>query len=127
MLTMNKHLRSYIIFIMIAGMMTNALGWAFSGEVFAHELDHEHPILSLDPMAHLEAHQHDSEKDSSQLDAATHLCLHASGQYQPFYFTAPLLVPASISTAILAVFISDFIPNSISEPLLRPPKENHTS
>ncbi len=108
---------------MLSGMMTNAFGWAFSGEVFAHELDHEHPILSLDPMAHLKAHQHDSEKDSSQLDAATHLCLHASGQYQPFYFTAPLLVPSSVSSATLAVFISDFIPDSVSEPPLRPPKE----
>jgi hypothetical protein len=120
---MNKYLRSYIIFIIFAGMMTNAFGWAFSGEVFAHELDHEHPILSLDPVTHLEAHQHDSEKDSSQLDAAIHLCLHASGQYQPFYFTAPLLVPASLSTTTSAVFISDFIPDSISEPLLRPPKQ----
>jgi len=120
---MNKYLRNYIIFIMLAGVITNAFGWAFSGEVFAHELDHEHPILSLDPMAHLQAHQHDSEKDSSQLDAATHLCLHASGQYQPFYFTTPPLVPASISSATLAVFIFDFIPDSVSEPPLRPPKE----
>ena len=104
-------------------MMTNAFGWAFSGEVFAHELDHEHPILSLDPVTHLEAHQHDSEKDSSQLDAAIHLCLHASGQYQPFYFTAALLVPASVSTTISAAFISYFIPDPISEPLLHPPKK----
>ena len=108
-------------------MMTNAFGWAFSGEVFAHELDHEHPILSLDPMAHLNAHQHDSDKDSSQLDAATHLCLHASGQYQPFYFTAPLLVPASISSTTLVIFISDFIPDSVSEPPLRPPKKTFIS
>lgn len=112
---------------MFASMMTNAFGWAFSGEVFAHELDHEHAILSLDPMAHLKAHQHDSDKNSSQLDAATHLCLHASGQYQPFYFTAPLLVPASVSSDTLAVFISDFIPDSVSEPPLRPPKETFIS
>jgi len=115
------------MFLMLASMLANAFGSAFNGEVFAHELDHEHAILSLNPTAHLQAHQHDSEKDSSQLDAATHLCLHASGQYQPFYFTAPLLVPASVSTAILAVFISDFIPDSISEPLLRPPRNPFTS
>ena len=107
---------------MLAGVITNAFGWAFSGEVFAHELDHEHPILSLDPMAHLKAHQHDSDKDSSQLDAATHLCLHASGQYQPLYFTAPLFVPTSVSSDALTVFISGFIPDSVSEPPLRPPK-----
>jgi hypothetical protein len=120
---MNKFIRSYIMFMMLTSMLTNAFGWAFSGEVFAHELDHEHPILSLDPTVHLKAHQHDSDKDSSQLDAATHLCLHASGQYQPFYFTALLLVPSSVSSDILTVFISDFIPDSVSEPPLRPPKE----
>jgi hypothetical protein len=124
---MNKFIRSYIMFMMLASMLTNAFGWAFSGEVFAHELDHEHPILSLDPTVHLKAHQHDSDKDSSQLDAATHLCLHASGQYQPFYFTALLLVPASVSSDILTVFISDFIPDSISEPPLRPPKNTFIS
>lgn len=107
---------------MLASMMTNAFSWSFSGEVFAHELDHEHPILSLDPIDHLKAHQHDSDKDSSQLDAATHLCLHASGQYQPLYFTAPLFVPTSVSSDTLTVFISGFIPDSVSEPPLRPPK-----
>ncbi|TFH11390.1 MAG: hypothetical protein E4H07_04340 [Nitrosomonadales bacterium] len=122
-----KYLRSYIIFMMLVSVLTNAFGWAFSGEVFAHELDHEHPILSLDPMLHLKAHQHDSDKDSSQLDAATHLCLHASGQYQPFYFTALLLVPASVRADILAVFISDFILDSISKPPLRPPKDTFAS
>ncbi|MEE8289482.1 MAG: hypothetical protein V3R25_08730 [Nitrosomonadaceae bacterium] len=124
---MTKYLRSYIMFMMLASMLTNAFGWAFSGEVFAHELDHEHPILSLDPTAHLKAHQHDADKDSSQLDAATHLCLHASGQYQPFYFTALLLVPASTRSDVLAVFISDFIPDSISDPPLRPPRNTITS
>jgi hypothetical protein len=119
---MTKYLRNYIVFMMLTSMLTNAFGWAFSGEVFAHELDHEHPILSLDPTIHLRAHQHDTNKDSSQLDAATHLCLHASGQYQPFYFTDLILVPASVSLNTLAIFISDFIPDSISDPPLRPPR-----
>ncbi len=119
---MMKYLSNYIVLVMFTSMLTNAFGWAFSGEVFAHELDHEHPILSLDPTVHLKAHQHDTNKDSSQLDAATHLCLHASGQYQPFYFTDLILVPASVSSNTLAIFISDFIPDSISDPPLRPPR-----
>lgn len=119
-----KYFRNYIVLVMFTSMLTNAFGWAFSGEVFAHELDHEHLILSLDPTAHLEAHQHDTNKDSSQLDAATHLCLHASGQYQPFYFTDLILVPSSVSSNTLAIFISNFIPDSISDPPLRPPR-NH--
>lgn len=119
---MMKYLRNYIVLVMFTSMLTNAFGWAFSGEVFAHELDHEHPILSLDPIVHLKAHQHDTNKDSSQLDAATHLCLHASGQYQPFYFTDLILIPAPVSSNTLAIFISDFIPDSISDPPLRPPR-----
>ncbi len=115
------------MFVMFASILTNAFGWAFSGEVFAHELDHEHAILSLDPTAHLKAHQHDASKDSSQLDSAIHLCLHASGQYQPFYFTALILVPASTSSDVLAVFISDFIPESISDPPFRPPRNTFIS
>ena len=92
-----------------------------------YELDHDHLILSLDPAAHLEAHQHDADKDSSQLDAATHLCLHASGQYQPFYFTDLIVVPASVRSNDLAIFILEFIPDSISDPPLRPPRNTFVS
>ncbi|MDE2365841.1 MAG: hypothetical protein KGM95_02785 [Betaproteobacteria bacterium] len=103
-------------------MLTNAFGWAFNGEVFAHELDHEHHVLSLDPTAHLEAHQHAVSNGDGHLDAATHLCLHAAGQYQPFFFTAPLLVPASVGMDVLAVFVSSTAPESVPDSPLHPPK-----
>ena len=56
---MNKrrHIHS-VMLVLFVSMLTNAFSWAFNGEVFAHELDHEHHVLSLDPAAHLEAHQH---------------------------------------------------------------------
>lgn len=91
---MSKRRHVYaMMFALLVSMLTNAFGWAFNGEVFAHELDHEHHVLSLDPAAHLEAHQNAVATDEGHLDAATHLCLHAAGQYQPFFFTAPPLVP----------------------------------
>ena len=68
-----------VMLILFVTMLTNAFSWAFNGEVFAHELDHEHHVLSPDPTAHLEAHQHAATNDDGHLDAATHLCLHAAG------------------------------------------------
>jgi hypothetical protein len=120
---MNKRRHIYpVMFVLFVSMMTNAFSWAFNGEVFAHELDHEHHVLSLDPAAHLEAHQQAVLNDDDHLDAATHMCLHAAGQYQPFFFTAPLVVPAAIGMEVLALFVSDIIPESIPDSPLHPPR-----
>ncbi|HEX8875065.1 MAG TPA: hypothetical protein VF780_10600 [Nitrosospira sp.] len=120
---MNRRRHIYsVVFALLFSMLTNAFGWAFNGEVFAHELDHEHHVLSLDPTAHLEAHQHAAINDEGHLDAATHLCLHAAGQYQPFFFTAPLLVPASAGAEVLSAFISIAISESVPDSPLHPPR-----
>jgi hypothetical protein len=119
---MNRpHTRSIIVMLFVC-MMTNAFSWAFNGEVFAHELDHEHHVLSPDPAAHLEAHQHALTNDEGHLDAATHLCLHAAGQYQPFFFIGPLIVPASTGMEVRAAFVFVAIPESIPDSPLRPPR-----
>ncbi|MDN5881218.1 MAG: hypothetical protein L0H37_02490 [Nitrosospira sp.] len=123
---MNKRCRSRHIYtvmlVLLASMLTNAFGWAFNGEVFAHELDHEHHVLSSDPAAHLEAHQRAVFNDETHPDAATHLCLHAAGQYLPFFFTAAPLVPASVGTEILTGFVSVTVPESIPDSPLHPPR-----
>lgn len=111
-----------VMLILFVTMLTNAFSWAFNGEVFAHELDHEHHVLSPDPTAHLEAHQHAATNDDGHLDAATHLCLHAAGQYQPFFFTPPLIVPASTGMEVLAIFVSAIIPDSVLDLPLHPPR-----
>ncbi len=120
---MGKHRHIYtVMLVLVLSMMANAFGWAFNGEVFAHELDHEHHMLSLDPAAHLEAHQHASINDDGHLDSATHLCLHAAGQYQPFFFTAPLVVPTVAGTDMPIVFIADTLPESVLDSPLHPPR-----
>jgi hypothetical protein len=116
-----RHIHA-VMLVLFVTMMTNAFSWAFNGEVFAHELDHEHHVLSLDPTAHLEAHQHAAINDEGHLDAATHLCLHAAGQYQPFFFTAPLTVPAFTGMEVPGVFVSAIVPESIPESPLHPPR-----
>ena len=116
-----RHIYS-VMLILFVTMLTNAFSWAFNGEVFAHELDHEHHVLSPDPTAHLEAHQHASLNDDGHLDAATHLCLHAAGQYQPLFFTPPLIVPTSTGMEVLAIFVSAIIPDSVLDLPLHPPR-----
>ena len=125
---MSKRLHAYsIVFALLVSMLTNAFGWAFNGEVFAHELDHEHQVLSLDPTAHLEAHQRAINKDEGHLDAATHLCLHAAGQYQPFFFTAFPHVPPSAGVEAVHVFVPVAVPESAPDSPLRPPRSNFSS
>jgi hypothetical protein len=125
---MNKRRHLYpVMLVLFVSLLTNAFGWAFNGEVFAHELDHEHHVLSLDPTAHLEAHQHAAINDDGHLDAATHLCLHAAGQYQPFFFTSLPFVPASIGEDALIVFVPVIIPESIPDSPLHPPRNNFAS
>ena len=125
-MNMRRHACSFI-FALLVSMLTNAFGWAFNGEVFAHELDHEHHVLSLDPTAHLEAHQHALINDEGHLDAATHLCLHAAGQYQPFFFTAPLFIPASAGAEVLSAFVSIAFPESVPDSPLHPPRNTFAS
>jgi hypothetical protein len=116
-----------VMLVLLVSMLTNAFGWAFNGEVFAHELDHEHHVLSLDPAAHLEAHQRAVFDDDDHLDAATHLCLHAAGQYQPFFLTTLPLIPASVGMEALSEFVLVTVPESIPDSPLHPPRNTFAS
>ena len=111
-----------IIFMLIISILANGLILSFRGEVFAHELDHAHQVLSLDPATHLESHRTNVSKDGADLDATTHLCLHSTGQYQPFFFNSFPLIPDQIATEVLTVFISAIIPEVIPDLPLRPPR-----
>lgn len=112
-----------VILIFLVSMLTNTLGWSFNDKVFAHELDHHYhaALFTADPQKHLDLHH--ALGDSGELDAATHLCLHAAGQYQPFFVNASLSILASVAeTEILMVFVSDIIPESIPDSPFRPPR-----
>lgn len=119
---MRKYPAYAVILMLIISMLTNGLSLSFRGEIFAHELDHVRQALSADPATHLELHRNNVSWDGVELDAATHLCLHAAGQYQPFFFNSFPAIPAPIVTEVITVFISAFIPETIPDLPLRPPR-----
>lgn len=124
---MSKRLFQPVIFVLLVAILTTAFGWAFNGEIFTHDLEHEHHVLSRDPAAHLEAHRHDSasfsDGDSRFLDVIPHLCLQVCGQY-PISSTTTLLVPVSIGREVLAVFVPVTVPESVPDSPLHPPKNS---
>lgn len=120
---MRKYPAYPIILMLIVSILTNGLTLSFKGEIFAHELDHIHHALpSSDPAMHLELHHHHDSSDGADLDATTHLCLHSAGQYQPFFFNSFPQIPDQIATETLVVFVSAFIPETIPDLPLRPPR-----
>ncbi|MBX3631035.1 MAG: hypothetical protein KF908_14240 [Nitrosomonas sp.] len=113
---------SFVILILVAVMLTNGIGVSFKSEVFTHELDHLRQSLALNPEMHLDAHRDSVIMDNAELDAATHLCLHAAGQYQPFYFLLIALMPPLEGKEILTPRISLFLPDSVLESPYHPPR-----
>ncbi|WP_350113792.1 hypothetical protein [Nitrosomonas sp.] len=111
--------------MLIVSILTNGLSLSFRGEVFTHELDHIRQSLSADPVTHLELHRNNVSWEGVDLDAATHLCLHSAGQYQPFFFHSFPLIPGVIVTEVMAIFISSLIPETIPDLPLRPPRALH--
>lgn len=104
-------------------MLTNTLGWAYNEKVIAHELEHHYhaALLTADPQKHLDLHH--ALGDNGELDAATHLCLHAAGQYQPFFLSSSFsLIPPVAQAGALAVYIPTLIPEPIPDSLFHPPR-----
>lgn len=111
-----------IIVMLVVCMLANGLSLSFRGEVFAHELDHIRQALSANPATHLEMHRNNVSWEGVDLDAATHLCLHSAGQFQPFFFHSLPSLPKQTAAEAVTVFISDFLPETIPDQPLRPPR-----
>ncbi|UJP05447.1 MAG: hypothetical protein LZF61_00235 [Nitrosomonas sp.] len=111
-----------VIFLLVVSMLTNGLTMSFRSEVIAHELDHIRYSLSADPAKHLEMHRDTAAWDGLELDAATHLCLHSAGQYQPFFYHSLPYIPELTAAEALVSVISTFIPEIILDLPLRPPR-----
>ena len=96
-----KPYRPYLIktvcLLFIMTILTNTLGWSFNSKVYTHELEHLRysELFTGNPENHRELHRDLS--DNGEIDAATHLCLHAAGQYQPFYFNPTIAVLISFN------------------------------
>lgn len=109
------------VLIFLVSMLANTFGWSFNGSVFTHELAHHHyrELFLTHPDAHLALHH---ELDGNvELDAATHLCLHAAGQYQPFYLWALQIAVVIIRENVVGAAGRPF-PESIPDPFYHPPR-----
>ncbi len=126
-----KLYRSYLIkricLLFILTMLTNTLGWSLNGEVYAHELEHLRysELFTANPETHRKLHRELS--DNGEIDAATHLCLHAAGQYQPFYFNPTIAVLISFNgIAIIPTRYAEPLPEITLEAFFRPPILSNT-
>jgi len=112
----------FIILTLLVSMLANTFGWSFNGKVFAHELSHLHykELFLIYHDKHLELHQ--TLDGSMELDAATHLCLHAAGQFQPFYLYLTLQITAVAVEEIMAANMIDTFRKLAPDPFFRPPR-----
>ena len=118
---MKKYSPAPVIFMLVVCILVNGLGLSFRGEVFAHELDHARQVIPADPIKHLAMHRDSLAKEGIDLDAATHLCLHSAGQYQPFFFHSLPQVFQQVVAKTEIFFVSSVLPEIIPDPFLRPP------
>ncbi len=111
-----------VILAFLVSMLVNTFGWSFNGKVFTHELAHHHykELFLLYPDAHLELHH--TLDGNVDLDSATHLCLHAAGQLQPFYFPPLLQISAADTSETVLEAIDSNFPETIPDRLYHPPR-----
>ncbi|WP_300085986.1 hypothetical protein [uncultured Nitrosomonas sp.] len=111
-----------IVLAFLVSMLANTFGWSFNGKVFTHELAHHHyrELFLMYPDAHLELHH--ALDGNVDLDAATHLCLHAAGQFHPFYFSPSLQINTADTREMLLVTVDSTFPETILNRLYHPPR-----
>ena len=118
---MKKRYLQPVIFALLVGVLTNACGWGFNSEVFAHELDHAHHVHSLDPAAHLEAHHQTEADDEDHLDAGP--IYSTCGRTISAIFLHAAIDPTRFGAIeVLTVFVPATIPDSILDSPLHPPR-----
>ena len=119
---MSNPARRSVIFALLVSLLTSAFSWAFDGAVSAHELDHERHVLATDPASHLDLHRQSDPDGDADLDAATHLYMHAVGHLQPYFPRTEVLVALVTRPQLQARFIPAFCPDFVRDLPLRPPR-----
>jgi len=109
-----------VVLALCVSLLANGLASAFHGEVFMHELGHNHQhILSTAETAHAE-HPYNEYSDEKNLDLSVHICF--STVYQPIVFTKLPLIPTVTGKEILSKSVTFQIPKSIPDSPFRPPR-----
>ena len=118
---MNRFLAiNSVIFMLLASLLTNGLASAFHGEVFVHELDHNHQHTHSIAENQLTEHSHNELSDEKNSNHSVHICF--STVYHPLLFAKLPLVPAVAGKEILFTSITFQIPKSIPDSQFRPPR-----
>lgn len=109
-----------IVFVLFVSLLTNGLASAFHGEVFMHELGHNHQHThSTEKTAHAE-HSYNEFSDEKNLNHSVHVCF--STVYHPLLFAELPLVPTVAGKEILSESITFQITKSIQDSPFRPPR-----
>lgn len=109
-----------VVLVLFVSLLTNGLAWAFHGEVFMHELGHDHQHTHAIADSVQAEHLHGEFNESDHLNHSPHICFNIV--YQPLIFTMLPLVPAEESNRILIKTVSYQVPTSIPDSLYRPPR-----
>jgi hypothetical protein len=120
---MNRYLTiNSVAILLFVSLLTNGLASAFHGEVFMHELGHNHQHThSTEKTAHAE-HSHNEFSDEKDLNHSVHVCF--SSVYHPLLFAELPLIPTVAGKEALSESITSQIIKSIPDLPFRPPRRN---
>jgi hypothetical protein len=123
---MNRFLSiNSVIFMLLASLLTNGLAAAFHGEVFVHELGHNHQHTHAIAENQLTEHSYNEFSDRKNLNHSVHICF--SAVYQPLLFTMLPLSPIVAAKDILSEPITLQFLKSIPDSPFHPPRSIFSS
>jgi hypothetical protein len=118
---MNRPFTIYpIVFVLLVSLLANGLASAFHGEVFVHELGHNHQHTHSIAENELTGYSYNEFSDEKNLDHSVHVCF--SAVYQPILFTILPLLPTVAGKEILSEPITLQISKSIPDLPFHPPR-----
>ena len=109
-----------VVFVLLASLLTNGLASAFHGEVFVHELGHNHQHTHSIAENQIAEHSHNKFSDDKNLDHSVHICF--SAVYQPLLISILPLLPIVAGKEILSEPSTLQISKSIPDSPFHPPR-----
>lgn len=118
-----KRRNSLLLVILLAvSMLTASFAGISNSAAIQHEFDHQAEVSPAELAVHVDIHEQHQPADDTPLDSLTHLYLHLAGHLHPFFTSPHLAVESTQATQPLLSFAVIFIPESVPDSLLRPPK-----
>lgn len=109
-----------VVFMLLVSLLANGLASAFHGEVFVHELGHNHQHTHSIAEKQLAEHSHNEFSDEKNSNHSVHICF--SAVYQPLLISMLPLLPTVAGKEILSEPITLQISKSIPDSPFHPPR-----